>query len=384
MNELKICHLTESFLPKVGGMQVVIDNLAREQAARGHKVTVACPNYPKLSGPGPSAGFEVARVFGSTKIMFFFGLLSWFRLAARERFDVIHAHNAWPGGTLGVIAGKLFGSKVVITSHGRDIVTDPATGYGSRLNPVTRLIIKNTLSRAQKHTIVRGSMMGSAMDAGSVRENVAVVPNFVPPPGAPSAARPGRYLLAMGRLHQIKRFELAIESMKLINKVMPDILLKIAGSGSEGDKLKELANELGVSDAVDFVGQVDGAQKQDILSNAWAGIVTSKLEAFPVTPLELMVRGVPVIAPNYEPFIEFIDGKNSLLMDPEKPDTIVEALKVLDDEARYSEISRLAKETAAKFSPDRIVSLYHAVYEEVLNAEINKGTPNLIKEKIIK
>ena len=375
MNELKICHLTESFLPKVGGMQVVVDNLAKEQAALGHKVTVACPNYPNLSGPDPSAGFKVARVFGSTKIMFFFGLLPWFRLAARERFDIIHAHNAWPGGTLGIMAGKLFGAKVVITSHGRDIVTDPATGYGSRLNRLTGLIIKNTLSRADKHTIVRGSMIESALDAGSSRENVVVVPNFVPRPGAPSARQPGRYLLAMGRLHQIKRFELAIRAMKLINKAMPDIKLKIAGSGSEGDKLKELANELGVSKSVDFVGQVDGVRKQDILSNAWALIMTSKLEAFPVTPLELMARGVPVVAPNYEPFVEFIDGQNSLLMDPEKPDTIVDALKILDDEARYSEISGLARETAAKFSPDRIVSLYHIIYKEVLGEEALKGQP---------
>ncbi len=376
MNELKICHLTESFLPKVGGMQVVVDNLAKEQTAFGHKVTVACPNYPNLSGPDPSPGFEVARVFGSTKITFFFGLLPWFRLAARERFDIIHAHNAWPGGTLGVLAGKLFGAKVVITSHGRDIVTDPEIGYGSRLSPLISLIIKYTLSRANRHTIVRGSMMSSAVEAGSSRENVTVVPNFVPLPGAPSARQPGRYLLAMGRLHQIKRFELAIQAMKLINESMPDIKLKIAGSGSEGDKLKELASELGVSKSVDFVGQVDGAQKQDLLSHAWAGIVTSKLEAFPVTPLELMAQGVPVIAPNYEPFVEFIDGQNSLLMDPQKPGTIVDALEVLSVKARYSEISRLARETAAKFSPDKIVTMYNTVYEEVL---INKGTQYLIK-----
>ncbi len=380
-NNLKICHLTESFLPKVGGAQIVIDSLAREQAALGHNVTVACPRYPNMSGPETASGYKVERCFGLSRISFLLGVIPWLRLAAKERFDIIHAHNAWPGGTLGAITSKLFGAKLVITSHGRDIVIDRSIGYGSRRSPLINFITKLTLRAADKHTIVRGSLIESATEAGSALNNIAVVPNFVPrTAGSPSPSRADRYLLAMGRLHKVKRFELAIQAMDLIKKTLPDTKLVIAGAGGEDEKLKRLVADLDLTDSVEFAGQVNGDAKQDLIAGAWALLVTSKIEAFPVTPLEVMSLGVPVLAPNYEPFVEFIDGQNSLLVDPESPQKILEALKTLLDEKVYQRISRLAKETAAKFSPSKIVGLYQSVYEDVLSEKGLKEQPSCRKD----
>lgn len=366
--QYKICHLTESFLPKVGGAQVMVDSLASEQAALGHRVFVACPRYPGLTGPEPATGYVVARCFGSTIVSFAFGVIPWFRLARRERFDIIHAHNAWPAGLLAAAAAKLFGAALVITSHGRDIVTDPSIGYGSRLNPVVDRLIRKALRAADRHTIVRESMRASAVVAGSALERIVAIPNFVREmPVLRGECRDGEtYLLALGRLHPVKGFDVAIRAFSRVHEALPDVKLIIAGSGGEFDNLKRLAGELGLSGVVEVVGQVTGEAKSILIANALALLVTSRLEAFPVAPLEVMAGGTPVLAPDTEPFNELINAGNGLHIDPDRPDTLLQAVNFLLAPSNRARLSRGARETAAQFTAAAVIPLYEKVYADVL------------------
>ncbi len=358
-------------------MQIVVDQLAAEQAERGNRVIVACPDYGDLDGPRPTPGYQVERCFGRTIPTFGIGVLAWRRLLGRERFDIVHAHNVWPGGTLGLMARRL-GAKLVVTSHGRDILTEPSIGYGSRLNPFVAAITRWTLGRVDAHTVVSASMVGPARTAGSDPDSIFVVTNFmnatagearsgqereVAPDGAAGSDKTDEpYLLMVGRLHPVKGIDLALAAFSEARREFPAFRLKIVGGGSEGDRLRALAGELGVGDSVDWLGPVTGEQKDELTKRAAAVLVTSRVEAFCLAALEAMALGVPVIVPDRPPFTDIIGARSGLFIDPGEPRTLTAALKRLGEPGAAAEIGDRAREAAAAFTRSVAVDAYEEIY----------------------
>lgn len=366
--KLKICHLTETFLPKVGGAQIVIDTLAAEQARCGHRVWVACPSYGALKGPHPRDGYVVVRCFGANPLTFGLRLGSWLRLAARERFDIIHAHNAWPSGAIGAIT-KRFGAKLVVTSHGRDLLVEPSIGYGSRLNPLARLAIRRALGAADRHTVVSEGMVESAVKAGSAQRNVVIVPNFLPADAQSvmnSGGSAGDYLLVLGRLHQVKGVDLAIKAFAGIASLRPALKLLVAGEGQERSALVEQIDRLGLEGRVIMLGRVTGADKAAIISGALALLVTSRVEAFCLAALEAMALGVPVMAPERPPFTDIVNSENGFFIDPKTPSTILDALERLEVPGERDSLAAAARATAAVYTARAAAELYNEVYRSVI------------------
>ena len=362
-------------------MQIVVDQLAAELAERGNRVIVACPDYGDLDGPRPTYGYQVERCFGLTLPTAAMGVSAWRRLLGRERFDIVHAHNVWPGGTLGLMARR-FGAKVVVTSHGRDILTEPSIGYGSRLNPFLAAITRWTLGRVDAHTVVSASMVGPARAAGSDPDNIFVVPNFltasapekkndrerqVAPGGAAGSEKTDEpYLLMVGRLHPVKGIDLALAAFSEARREFPAFRLKIVGGGSEGDRLRVLAGELGLGDSVDWLGPVTGEQKDELTKRAAAVLVTSRVEAFCLAALEAMALGIPVIVPDRPPFTDIIGARSGLFIDPGQPRTLKAALKRLEEPGVAAEIGGRAREAAAAFTRSAAVDAYEEVYHRLI------------------
>lgn len=102
------------------------------------------------------------------------------------------------------------------------------------------------------------------------------------------------YFLCVGRLEKQKAFHYAIEAFSEVVKTYPNIRLKIVGQGSLEGSLKQLANDLGIADKVDF----EGFQKDTIpyYLHAKATLLTSLYEGFPNVLVESITLGTPVIA----------------------------------------------------------------------------------------
>ncbi len=369
---LNICHVTESFLPKLGGMQIVVDQVAAELAERGNRVIVVCPDYGDLDGPTPTAGYQIERCFGRTLPTFGVGVWAWRRLLDRERFDIVHAHNVWPGGTLGLMARRS-GAKVVVTSHGRDILTEPSIGYGSRLNPLLAFITGWTLDRVDAHTVVSASMVGPARAAGSDPDKVFIVPNFLSASVGVAGSDQERevaadepYLLMVGRLHPVKGIDLALAAFSGARREFPAYRLKIVGDGSEGARLRALAGKLGIGDSVDWLGAVTGEQKDELVKRAAAVLVTSRVEAFCLAALEAMALGVPVIVPDRAPFTDIIGARSGLFIDPGEPRTLTVALRRLDEPGAAAEIGGRVREVAATFTRSAAVDAYEEIYRRLM------------------
>lgn len=95
------------------------------------------------------------------------------------------------------------------------------------------------------------------------------------------------YYVAVGRLADIKRFDVAIEAFKLLGKK-----LIIIGDGDQAKKLKKLA---GSSSNITFTGFLDSAQVNEYISKA-KGFIQTGIEGFGISPIEAQACGTPVIA----------------------------------------------------------------------------------------
>lgn len=174
------------------------------------------------------------------------------------------------------------------------------------------------------------------------------LPNFVADlAGASPAALPGAAprLLAMGRLHPNKGFDIAIRALALI----PRAHLAIAGEGPERAALEALAREAGVAGRVAFLGWRSDVGA--LLAACDVFVCSSRHEPLGNIVLEAWSASRPVVAAAAQGPSELIaDGETGLLVPVDAPEALAAAIRgLLDDPQRAA---RLAAAGRAAFARD--------------------------------
>ncbi len=99
---------------------------------------------------------------------------------------------------------------------------------------------------------------------------------------------------ALGRLHEVKGFDLLLRAAAVLRDRGVDFRLRIAGDGPELHALRHLRSELKLNDRVEFCGWLSDAA--DFLGGLDLFVVPSRHEAFGLVLVEAMAAGVPVVA----------------------------------------------------------------------------------------
>ena len=141
--------------------------------------------------------------------------------------------------------------------------------------------------------------------------------------------------------------------------------LVLVGDGDEEERMKALADELGIGDSVVFMGAKEGG---DLYCNgADVGILLSiEPEAFGLVLLEAMSRGKPMIASNMGGFTEIIvDGETGRLVDPMDAESVAKAIVSLaeDDALRERMGENLRKRWREFYSAERMLVDYVGVFD---------------------
>lgn len=133
----------------------------------------------------------------------------------------------------------------------------------------------------------------------------------------------GRYLLCVGNLAPVKNHVTAVRAFAQIAPHRPDLTLVIAGgqSNSYADIVRRVAEDLEVSERVRFIGFVDGEELVALMNAAEVLLFPSMTEGCPVTLLEAMACGLPVVASRVGGLTEFGDGLVELVDDPKDATT---------------------------------------------------------------
>lgn len=185
---------------------------------------------------------------------------------------------------------------------------------------------------------------------------------FGVPDGAP-------LLLALGRLHPAKAFDVLLDAMAAV----PGAHLWIAGEGDLRPALEEQIRRLGLGERVRLLGWRN--DRLDLLATADVCVFPSRYEPFGIVSIEAWAARIPLVATRSAgPGALIEDGSDGLLVPIDDVSALAAALRrVLDDaplRSRLAENGRRRYE--AEFTEAAVVASYRALFEKVL-AEKNRS-----------
>lgn len=295
------------------------------------------------------------------------------RLAARVkegRFDIVHTHGYKPNILLALLPRAFRDAPVVTTLHGWC-----APPGWSRLATYESLE-RRLLGRLDACVFVARSMLDDPRVRARRIGRVAVIPNGLawrtpdPPPPHDEIARfcsETPVVGSFGRLSEEKGHAALIGAVGRLRDRGRPVRLVILGEGPERGHLEALASRLGLEDLVLLPGYVAHAERY--LSLLTAYVLTSVQEGMPMTILEAMFAGTPIVATRVGAVPEMLeDGASGALVDQSDPDSLAHAIEGLlgAPEATAAKAAIAQKRARADFSAVAMTRRYTDVYQAVL------------------
>ncbi len=293
-------------------------------------------------------------------------------VAERCSLDILHVHYAIPHAASAYLAQKMVGRdslKVVTTLHGTDITL---VGQEPSFFPMTRFLIE----QSNAVTAVSDFLKKETIDVFGTGHDIEVIPNFVdarvfqPDDSHPLRTRfapNGEKLLAhASNFRKVKNVGAIVDVFKEVSRALPCRLLLI-GDGPEMVGVRESVAAAGLTEKVEFMGQVDSLE--DVLPAADLLLLPSLHESFGLVALEAMACGVVPLATDRGGAGEFIqDGINGFLRDPHDiPGMVAAAVKILSDDQLRQEMAEEARRDAAgDFGISCVVKQYLDLYDRLL------------------
>ena len=271
--------------------------------------------------------------------------------------DVVHLNLiAFPSCRSAVLAALSLRLPVVLVDH------LPTAGLSWRGRLLQRLMTRACAARV---ALGEGARREVSEFGGVPLRHILSIPNGVPAiaSAGPRARAPRPVLGVLGRLEQQKGVDLLLETLT----ALPDVELDVAGDGSERQRLQRLATELGVDPRVRFRGWV--ADVPSFLREIDVLVLPSRQEAMPLTVLEAMHAGVPVVATAVGSVPEVVvDGVTGFVVPAEDVAALTTACRALvDDPELRSELGRHGRSRAAQlYSDAAMASAYDHLYRSVL------------------
>ena len=334
-----------------GGASKMLCFVAESLAERGYQVHIAnrkattdVTGYERVV----SEKIQVHRIQGSGRWQ---ELKQIIKTAKGMNADIIVGFTEMPN-LMARLAAVRLGIPSVMSERG-----DPSRTSGTKN-------IKNGLVRR----IINGSKGGVFQTEGAMKfygkglqKRGIVIPNPIFVKGeVPDVAYAEREktVVSVGRLDNFqKRYDIMLQAFKLFHDKHPEYILKLYGNGSDVEMIKGWATELGLADAVQFMGLT----KQPMQDIAKAGmfLITSDFEGISNSLLEAMAAGLPCVSTDHTPGgarLLITDHKNGLLA------PVADASKLAGAMCEYAENPKLAetcgqnaKDVLVRFAPECII-----------------------------
>ena len=200
---------------------------------------------------------------------------------------------------------------------------------------------------------------------GVPSERVRVVPPPYDPTAVARGTGRGTNVLFLGRLTRQKGADLLLEAFARVAPDHPQTRLIFGGTGPLRGWLAERARVLGLGDRVQLAGWLEGPTKRGALESAAVLALPSLDEAVPVSVLEALASGVPIVASDVGAVSETI-GKAGIAVAPGDVAALAAALgRVLDSPG---ERSQRALEGAAAFHPSAVADRWKGILEQLCSS----------------
>jgi L-malate glycosyltransferase len=356
----------------VGGAEVLAARLARGLADRYRFVFACLDVLGPLGTELRAEGFPV-EVLQRRPGIDFDCLRRLARLWRDEKVGLVHAHQYTP--FFYALAARHWHGRppVLLTEHGRWFPdyrrpkrvlfnrlmlrrTDRVVGVGEA---VRRALVQNEgFPNHRVGVIYNGvdpaAFNGQAIDRAAIRESIGVRCEDL-------------VIIQVARLDHLKDHATAIRAVHRAAQQNPDIRLVLVGEGPEREKIQAEVDRLDLAERVRLVGTRHDVA--ELLRASDIFLLTSISEGIPVTILEAMAAGLPVVATRVGGVPEIVeDGQSGLLTAAGDDAALAGAIARLAADAglrqRMGDFGR--RRTQEQFSQERMHAAYQAAYEEML------------------
>jgi glycosyltransferase involved in cell wall biosynthesis len=250
-------------------------------------------------------------------------LLELVRLCRRLRPDIVHAHSS-KAGALGRLAAAFAGVPIrIFTVHGWSFAA-----YGG-LPGRLYLWVERGLRRLTTAVVcVAAASRDVGLAAGVLRaEHTLVIHNAVDVAAfrAPAQLEGAQRVVSIGRFAFPKDFATLVEALAATRA---DYCATFVGEGPLFQEIAATILERGLTERIHLLGE--RSDVPDVLASTDVFVLSSRSEGFPVSILEAMAAGLPVVATDVGGVAEsVVDGETGLLVPPGDPGALAAALECL-------------------------------------------------------
>lgn len=357
---MKIMQIMPEF--ELAGAEIMAENLTYALRKKGHEVVVISmyekhtPITDRLEADGvkihylgKKSGFDLS-VIGKMKKVF-----------KAESPDVIHTHRylsryAIPAAVMAGVKGRVHTLHSVATMEvgDRDKKFNSFFYRHMKMQPVAiSPEIKKTVEDVYKLPPEKIGMVYNGINIDKCTPKTTYEHDGV------------FTLVHIGRFQDVKNHDSIIRAFSQVHDKYPDTRLCFYGQGVLLDDCKKLACELGLSDSIEFCGVTSDVYS--VLTQADAFLLCSHYEGMPMTLIEAMASGLPIVATAVGGIVDMIEDHECGLLCRDDVDDIAEKIcTMVSDPALREKCGREAVKRAHKFSSDSMADGYIEIYNKVL------------------
>ncbi|PKM55427.1 MAG: hypothetical protein CVV00_03970 [Firmicutes bacterium HGW-Firmicutes-5] len=351
------------FVPKLelAGAEIMIENLAKQLKKDSYDVkVVSLYTYQSaITNRLEAEGIQV--LYMDKKPKFDFKLfISLFKLIKKEKPDVVHTHLYILPYVM-PIAQLLGVKKRVHTIHNIAIKEN-----GSMIRKVNKFfyhvckVVPVSISPMVKDTIIK--------EYGLKDEVVPMIYNGIQlercKPKTNYDTRDSKVsLLHIGRFCEQKNHKGLIEGFRILRESNKNIELKLMGSGDYEEDIKKLVKSYHLEDCVEFLGLKSNVYKY--INEADIFVLPSLWEGMPITLIEAMATGMPIVATDVGGISDMITHDESGLVVKTQVEDLVEALdRLIRDKALRMKLGKNALKKSACFDAVQMAKGYETIYND--------------------
>lgn len=282
--------------------------------------------------------------------------------------DIIHSHLDLTN-VIGLMAKKSMDCQLVIHFHGLGMIPHHLLPNRPFKHRMWNLAAKK-YNRCDKAIAICNFQLPFLKDLGFTEKQIAMIPNGIsldkPVPKAKGLS--GEYsFVNVGRFQPQKDHAMLIDAFQKVVEVVADCKLVLVGDGELRETITEKVKSMGLANNVEFLGV--RRDIPDILANNNCFVLGSRWELHPITILEAMRAGLPVIASDVGGIADTVDdGNTGLLIEAENTESLANAMIKLAKNPEQGVImgQNGEKRVQEYFNNELVARQIESVYQDVL------------------
>ena len=303
-------------------------------------------------------------------LVFLCAWLKFFAYCCLGKVSILHLKMASYGSFMRkyafFVVARVFGIKTVVHLHGGEF----DLFYRERSNSIQKMMIRDILSHAD-FFVALSNQWQLKLHKMCASANVVTIYNPIIVPKQISKQRDANLLIFLGNVSESKGTFDLIRAMPDVIKLNPSVQLKIGGTG-EIETARQLAVDLKVDAHVEFLGWVVGEDKERLLNSATLLLLPSYNEGLPMSILEAMAHGLPVIASDVGGIPEALACcvADCIVKPGDVIDLANKINHLLADDALRGQIARKLQQTVAeKFDVEVVANELTQLYNRLLEVQ---------------